>query len=72
MKKILSLSFLLVAFTIPFASFAQDPEEVEVRRNTLSEQMQDAFDKSNSFQEYKVIKDKYLPKILKSGYIKQL
>lgn len=53
MKKILNLSFLLLVFGL---SFAQEPEEVEIRRNTLSEQMQDAFDKSNSYQEYKVIK----------------
>lgn len=53
MKKILNLSFLLLVFGI---SFAQETEEVEIRRNTLSEQMQDAFDKSNSYQEYKVIK----------------
>lgn len=56
MNKILSLTYLLLAFTLPLTSYAQDPEEVEVRRNTLGEQMQDAFDKSNSFQEYKVIK----------------
>ncbi len=56
MNKILSLTFLLLVFTIPLLSYSQDPEEVEVRRNTLGEQMQDAFDKSNSFQEYKVIK----------------
>jgi uncharacterized membrane protein len=52
MKKILVLTLPLFLFTLHAA--AQD--SIQVRKNTLNEQMTDAFDKSNSYQEYKVIK----------------
>ena len=52
MKKILVLAFPLFLFTLQ--SVAQD--SIQVRKNTLNEQMTNAFDKSNSYQEYKVIK----------------
>tara|TARA_R110002020_G_scaffold129919_2_gene290577 strand:+ start:10926 stop:11513 length:588 start_codon:yes stop_codon:yes gene_type:complete len=52
MKKILVLTLPLFIFTLQLA--AQD--SIQVRKNTLNEQMTDAFDKSNSYQEYKVIK----------------
>ena len=52
MKKILFLTLPLFLFTLQIA--AQD--SIQVRKNTLSEQMTEAFEKSNSYQEYKVIK----------------
>lgn len=52
MKKILVLTLPLFLFTLQ--ATAQD--SIQVRKNTLNEQMTDAFDKSNSYQEYKVIK----------------
>lgn len=52
MKKILLLTLPLFLFTLHVA--AQD--SIQVRKNTLNEQMTDAFDKSNSYQEYKVVK----------------
>lgn len=52
MKKFLLIAFPLFLFTINLV--AQD--SIEIRKNTLNEQMNDAFDKSNSYQEYKVIK----------------
>ncbi len=52
MKKILVLTLPLFLFTLH--ATAQD--SIQVRKNTLNEQMTDAFDKSNSYQEYKVIK----------------
>lgn len=52
MKKILFLTIPLFLFTLQVA--AQD--SIQVRKNTLNEQMTEAFDKSNSYQEYKVIK----------------
>lgn len=52
MKKILFLTLPLFLFTLQVA--AQD--SIQVRKNTLNEQMTEAFDKSNSYQEYKVIK----------------
>ena len=52
MKKILVLALPLFLFTLQ--SVAQD--SIQVRKNTLNEQMTNAFDKSNSYQEYKVIK----------------
>lgn len=52
MKKILFLSISL--FLIALQGTAQD--SIEVKKNTLSDQMTQAFDKSNSYQEYKVIK----------------
>src|SRR5690606_32455896 len=41
-------------FLFSFSLSAQD--SIQVRKNTLTEQMAEAFDKSNSYQEYKVIK----------------
>lgn len=52
MKKIILLTFPLFLFTLTIT--AQD--SIQVKKNTLSEQMTDAFDKSNSYQEYKVVK----------------
>jgi len=52
MKKFLFLSLPLFLFTLNAA--AQD--SIQVQKNTLNAQMIDAFDKSNSFEEYKVIK----------------
>lgn len=52
MKKILFLTLPLFLFTLQVA--AQD--SIQIRKNTLNEQMTDAFDKSNSYQEYKVVK----------------
>lgn len=52
MKKILLLTIPL--FLIPLTNFAQD--SIQIQKNTLENQMSDAFDKSNSYQEYKVIK----------------
>lgn len=52
MKKILLLTIPLFLFSI--SANAQD--SVQVEKNTLDNQMTDAFDKSNSYQEYKVIK----------------
>src|SRR5690606_23830820 len=52
MKKILFLTIPLFLFTLQVA--AQD--SIQVRKNTLNEQMTEAFDKSNSYQEYKVTK----------------
>lgn len=52
MKNYLVLTLPLFLFTLQVA--AQD--SIQVRKNTLNEQMTEAFDKSNSYQEYKVIK----------------
>ncbi len=52
MKKLFLITLPLFLFAI--SASAQD--SIQVRRNTLNEQMTDAFDKSNSYQEYKVIK----------------
>lgn len=52
MKKILLLTIPLFLFSI--SANAQD--SVQIEKNTLNNQMTDAFDKSNSYQEYKVIK----------------
>lgn len=52
MKKILFLSLPLFLFALQVS--AQD--SIQVRKNTLNDQMSEAFDKSNSYQEYKVIK----------------
>src|SRR5690554_2586606 len=52
MKKILFLTIPLFLFSI--SANAQD--SVQIEKNTLDNQMTDAFDKSNSYQEYKVIK----------------
>ena len=52
MKKIILLAFPLFLFTL--TTTAQD--SIQIKKNTLSEQMTDAFDKSNSYQEYKVVK----------------
>ncbi len=52
MKKILYIILPLFLFTLQMA--AQD--SIQIRKNTLNDQITDAFDKSNSYQEYKVIK----------------
>ncbi len=52
MKKIFLLTIPLFLFTHQIT--AQD--SVQVRKNTLNDQMTEVFEKSNSYQEYKVIK----------------
>ena len=53
MKKFLILVFpILLLFTAQLK--AQD--SIQIQKNTLNNQMIDAFEKSNSYQEYKVIK----------------
>lgn len=52
MKKIFILIFPLFLYTAQLV--AQD--SIQVHKNTLNDQMNDAFEKSNSYQEYKVIK----------------
>lgn len=52
MRQILFLVFPL--FLLSTAMIAQD--SIQVRKNTLNDQMTDVFDKSNSYQEYKVVK----------------
>ncbi|CAM3491994.1 tRNA (guanine-N1)-methyltransferase [Aequorivita lipolytica] len=52
MKKILLLTFPL--FLLTLNANAQD--SIQVEKNTLNNQMIDAFDKSNSYQEFKVVK----------------
>lgn len=56
MKKFLFLTLPLFLFTLTVS--AQD--SIQVRSNTLNEQMVDAFERSNSYQEYKVIKKSQL------------
>ncbi|HLT49707.1 hypothetical protein [Aequorivita nionensis] len=52
MKKILSLILPLFFFSLTIT--AQD--SIQVNKNTLNDQMTEVFDKSNSYQEYKVVK----------------
>ncbi|MGO3182122.1 MAG: hypothetical protein ACTIJ9_04745 [Aequorivita sp.] len=52
MKKILFLALPLFLFALQVS--AQD--SIQVNKNTLNNQMTKTFDKSNSYQEYKVIK----------------
>lgn len=62
MKQILFLVFPLFVFS--FSMTAQD--SIEVRKNTLNDQMTEAFEKSNSYQEYKVIKKTQLATLRKN------
>ncbi|MBT0608162.1 hypothetical protein [Aequorivita echinoideorum] len=62
MKKI-----LIVVLPLLFMNWnisAQD--SIQIRKNTLNEQMIDAFEKSNSYQEYKVIKKSQLNSLRKN------
>lgn len=59
MKKILILIFPLFLFALNVS--AQD--SIQVVKNSLNDQMTDAFDNSNSYQEYKVIKKTQLAKL---------
>ncbi|MBK5213757.1 MAG: tRNA (guanine-N1)-methyltransferase [Flavobacteriaceae bacterium] len=52
MKKIFIIALPLFLYALQAS--AQD--SIQVRKNTLNEQMTEAFEKSNSYQEYKVIK----------------
>lgn len=52
MKKTFLIALPLFLFSLQLA--AQD--SIQVKKNTLNDQMTEAFDKSNSYQEYKVIK----------------
>ncbi len=56
MKNILILVMPIFLFSLP--SLAQD--SIQVQKNTLNDQMTEVFDKSNSYQEYKVIKKSQL------------
>ncbi|MRT17360.1 hypothetical protein F3C99_10360 [Vitellibacter sp. q18] len=56
MKKIVFLTLPLLFFSIQIA--AQD--SIQIKKNTLNDQMVEAFDKSNSYQEYKVVKKSQL------------
>ncbi len=58
------LFFIFPLFIFSFSLFAQD--SIEVRTNTLNDQMIDAFEKSNSYQEYKVIKKTQLATLRKN------
>ncbi len=62
MKKFILLFFPLVIFNLHV--FAQD--SIQVQRNTLNDQMVEVFEKSNSYQEYKVIKKTDLAKLKKN------
>ncbi len=52
MKKITVISLSLILFCLSVK--AQD--SIQVKKNTLNDQMTEVFDKSNSYQEYKVVK----------------
>jgi uncharacterized membrane protein len=54
----------LPLFLFALNGAAQD--SIQIRKNTLEEQMTDAFDKSNSYQEYKVIKKTQLARLKKN------
>ena len=56
MKKIFVLSLPVLLFSIQIT--AQD--SIQIKKNTLNDQMIEAFDKSNSYQEYKVVKKSQL------------
>lgn len=62
MKKFLLSIILLVC--IPFNGIAQD--SIQVIKNTLNHQMTEVFEKSNSYQEYKVIKKTSLATLKKN------
>lgn len=55
---------LLFVFSIPLTVVGQD--SIQVIHNTLDYQMQQAFDKSNSYQEYKVVKKTLLTDLRRS------
>ena len=52
MKKI----FILILPLFLYAAQLVAQDSIQVHKNTLNDQMNDAFEKSNSYQEYKVIK----------------
>ncbi len=56
MKKIIFLVFPLLFFTTGL--IAQD--SIQIHKNTLNDQMTNAFEKSNSYQDYKVVKKSQL------------
>ncbi len=56
MKKIFVLTLPVLLFSIQIT--AQD--SIQIKKNTLNDQMIEAFDKSNSYQEYKVVKKSQL------------
>lgn len=49
-----------------FALSVEAQDSISVNKNTLSDQMNEAFDKSNSYQEYKVIKKTQLAALKKN------
>lgn len=62
MKKIIVACISLFLFALSVE--AQD--SISVNKNTLSDQLNEAFDKSNSYQEYKVIKKTQLATLKKN------
>src|SRR5690554_3481624 len=62
MKKIIVACLPLLLFVLSME--AQD--SISVNKNTLLDQMKEAFDKSNSYQEYKVIKKTQLATLRKN------
>src|SRR5690554_7557816 len=62
MKKIIVACLPLFLFVLSME--AQD--SISVNKNTLSDQLNEAFDKSNSYQEYKVIKKTQLATLKKN------
>lgn len=55
---------LIVIFLVPLAVVGQD--SIQVIQNTLDYQMHQAFEKSNSYQEYKVVRKTLLTNIRKN------
>jgi len=61
---IIMKQFIFLVFSISVLSFSGNAQDlVEVRKNTLDDQMTEAFEKSNSYQEYKVVKKTQLASI---------
>lgn len=63
MKKLL---ILVLPFLFLFSVHLSAQDSVQVHKNTLNNQMIEAFEKSNSYQEYKVIKKSQLATLKRS------
>ncbi|SDW96967.1 hypothetical protein [Aequorivita viscosa] len=63
MKKLL---ILVLPFLFLFSVHLSAQDSVQVHKNTLNNQMIEAFEKSNSYQEYKVIKKSQLANLKRS------
>jgi len=63
MKKLL---ILVLPFLFLFSVHLSAQDSVQVHKNTLNNQMIEAFEKSNSYQEYKVIKKSQLASLKRS------